>query len=180
MAPDEQAVGRRTVLKATGASLLGAALAGCTSGGSAGSSAAGQSGGSSTSTPTQSPEPTDSSSGGGTKGFGGWFDNVGNYDGVVDETGSDSVTVTVGAEGNGGAYAFAPAAVAVSPGTTVVWKWTGKGSMHNVVDVDGGFESDLLNEQGATFEHTFDATGTYKYYCEPHKAMGMKGAVVVK
>jgi plastocyanin len=44
----------------------------------------------------------------------------------------------------------------------------------------GDFESDMMSEQGATFERTFDSAGTYEYYCNPHKALGMKGAIVVE
>ena len=112
--------------------------------------------------------------------FGGWFDNVGNYDGVVDETGSDEVTVSVGAEANGGAFGFDPAAVEVSPGTTVVWEWTGSGGSHNVVAEDGTFESELTKESGHTFEYTFEEPGTYDYYCIPHKSVGMVGRIVVE
>ncbi|MFB6170080.1 MAG: hypothetical protein ABEJ06_02935, partial [Haloarculaceae archaeon] len=47
--------------------------------------------------------------------YGGWFDDVGNYDGTtVDRTGQDQVTITVGAQGNGGTFAFDPPAVRVS------------------------------------------------------------------
>jgi len=105
---------------------------------------------------------------------------VDNYDGVVDETGSDAVTVMVGSEANGGNFGFDPVAVKVSSGTTVTWEWTGKGSTHNVVADDGSFESDLTSETGFTFEQTFDSVGEYKYFCEPHKSMGMKGVVVVE
>ncbi|MFC7137914.1 halocyanin domain-containing protein [Halobaculum litoreum] len=112
-------------------------------------------------------------------GLAEWFSNTGNYDGVVDETGSGSVTVTVGSEANGGAFGFGPAAVRVDPGTTVTWEWTGKGGSHNVVADGGAFESELVGESGHTFEHTFEEAGVYRYYCTPHKAMGMKGAVVV-
>lgn len=117
---------------------------------------------------------------GGSEDFDGWFDNVDNYDGVTDETGADEVTVEVGADGNGGAFAFAPAAVRVDSGTTVVWEWTGEGGQHNVVDQDGAFESELVSEEGHAFEHTFEESGTYKYACNPHKSMGMKGAIVVE
>ncbi|WP_425601419.1 halocyanin domain-containing protein [Halobaculum magnesiiphilum] len=109
-----------------------------------------------------------------------WFSNVDNYDGVVDETGSSSVTVEVGTQANGGAYGFGPAAVRVDPGTTVTWEWTGNGSSHNVVAEGGGsFESELVGDAGHTFEHTFEEAGIYRYACTPHKALGMKGAVVV-
>lgn len=112
--------------------------------------------------------------------FDGWFDDTANYDGVADKTGTDEVEVTVGAKGNGGHFAFAPAAIKVTAGTTVVWKWSGAGSMHNVVADDGSFESKMRSTAGATFEHAFERAGTYKYYCSPHKSAGMKGVVVVE
>ncbi|MFC4451654.1 halocyanin domain-containing protein [Halorussus aquaticus] len=111
--------------------------------------------------------------------FDGWLDGVSNYDGVVDETGKSEVTVEVGAKGNNGNFAFGPAAVRVDPGAKVVWKWTGKGGSHNVVAEDGSFESKMTDSQGHTFSQTFDSKGVVKYACVPHKAMGMKGAVVV-
>ena len=112
--------------------------------------------------------------------FGGWMGDVGNYDGVVDATGRSEVTVTVGASGNGGNFAFGPAAVQVDPGTTVLWEWNGKGGQHNVVAEEGGdFESELTAEAGITFEQTFESEGVVKYYCTPHRALGMKGVVVV-
>jgi len=113
--------------------------------------------------------------------FGGWFDGVSNYDGVVDMTGQDEVTVEVGTEANGGFYGFGPAAVRISPGTTVVWEWTGEGGGHNVVAEDGTFSSgqDYVSEAGYTYEYTFESEGTYQYVCVPHETLGMKGAVVV-
>ena len=104
-----------------------------------------------------------------------WLSDTGNYDGV-DKMGEDSVTVKVGAQGNKGANAFAPAAIEISPGTTVTWDWVN--GYHNVVATDGQFDSGEP-EQNATFEHTFDTVGTVYYYCEPHRSMGMKGAVIV-
>ncbi|MFB6073205.1 MAG: halocyanin domain-containing protein [Halobacterium sp.] len=109
--------------------------------------------------------------------FGGWFENTSNFDGVVDETGKSEVTVEVGAQANNGSYGFAPAAIRVDPGTTVTWKWV-KGT-HNVQAKDGSYKSKLTGESGFTFSHTFESEGVSKYFCMPHKAMGMKGAVVV-
>ncbi|NHX35571.1 nitrite reductase, copper-containing [Halolamina sp. R1-12] len=126
------------------------------------------------------PGQESSSGGGGPAEFDGWFDNVDNYDGVVDRTGEDEITVQVGSQANGGGFGFAPAAVAVSPGTTVTWEWTGKGGSHDVQADDGSFASELSGEAGHTFSQTFDDTGTTKYYCMPHKTMGMKGAIVVE
>lgn len=108
-----------------------------------------------------------------------WFNDVDNYDGVVDETGSESVEIEVGAEGNDGNYAFGPAAVQVDPGATVVWTWTGEGGSHNVVAEDGSYESELYDAAGETYKQTFDDDGVSRYFCAPHESMGMKGAVIV-
>ncbi|MEF8802250.1 MAG: halocyanin domain-containing protein [Halolamina sp.] len=120
--------------------------------------------------------------------YGGWFtDATGgateNYDGTtVDETGSDEVTVTVGAEGNSGSFAYDPPAVSVSSGTTVDFEW--ESDNHNVLvedQPDGadwqGHES--IENGGFSLQHTFETTGVYTYYCEPHLAVGMKGVVEV-
>ncbi len=166
------------MLKTMAVGATSMALAGCSSGGggSGGDDSGGDSGG----------DESDGDSGGSDSGgsesmsFDGWFDNVGNYDGVVDETGSSEVTVEVGAEGNNGAFAFGPAAVKVSKGTKVVWEWTGEGGSHNVAAEGGEFKSETVGEEGHTFLHTFDSTGKFKYACTPHEAMGMKGAIVVE
>ena len=166
---EHEPIDRRTVLKSLAAGVAAGPLAGCTSA-SSGPEAETDDGGSSSDA---------GGSGSGSASFGGWMDDVGNYDGVVDETGKSEVTVKVGANGNGGAYGFGPAAVRVDAGTTVVWKWTGAGGSHNVAAEDGSFESDLSTEKGYAFERAFDEAGTVKYACVPHRAMGMKGVVVV-
>jgi len=112
--------------------------------------------------------------------FDGWMSDVGNYSEVTDATGQGEVTITVGAQGNGGAFAFDPPAVQVDPGTTIIWEWNGEGGQHNVVAEEGGeFESELTAEAGFTFEQTFDSEGVIKYFCQPHRALGMKAVVVV-
>ncbi|WP_439026217.1 halocyanin domain-containing protein [Haloarchaeobius sp. DT45] len=108
-----------------------------------------------------------------------WFANTDNVSGVTDRRGESEVTITVGAAGNGGAFAFEPAAVRVDPGAKIVWEWSGKGGMHNVVATDGTFQSELLSDEGATFEYTSEEAGVFRYACAPHEAMGMKGALVV-
>lgn len=106
-----------------------------------------------------------------------WLADAPNYDGdIADERENDEVRVTVGV-GNG--FAFDPPAVRVDPGTIVVWEWSGEGGGHNVAAEEGAFESDLHSEAGASFEHTFEEPGTFRYACTPHISMGMKGAVVV-
>jgi halocyanin-like protein len=164
----ETPIDRRQFVRATAAVALGGALLpGC-----AGSASEG--------TTTTRGDAEQTETGGESMAFDGWFDDVENYAGLADRTGVSEVTVTVGAEANGGFFGFEPAAVKVSPGTTVVWKWSGEGGAHNVVAADGGFESEMVAEAGHTFEHAFEAAGTYAYYCLPHRSMGMKGAVVVE
>ena len=95
--------------------------------------------------------------------------------------GGSTKTVQVGAQGNGGYFAFAPEEVTVAPGTTVVWKWTGKGGAHNVVSDDDAFDSGSpVADAGTTFKHTFSETGEFPYHCVPHKSLGMVGTITVQ
>ncbi|QCC52659.1 halocyanin domain-containing protein [Halapricum salinum] len=105
-----------------------------------------------------------------------------NFDGtMVDLTGRDEIEVTVGVQGNGSYYAFGPPAITVSTGTTVTWRWTGRGNAHNVASQGGGpLNSSLTAEEGHTYDHTFEQSGVYLYKCNPHEFQGMKGAVVVE
>jgi halocyanin-like protein len=165
---------RRRVLQVTATTVAAGLLAGCTGGGNGN----GNSGnGNGDDTPGDS-DDSGGDSGGDTPDFDGWFDGVPNYDGVTDATGESEVTVDVGAGSDG--LTFDPPAVRVDSGTTVLWEWTGNGGAHNVVNDGGNFESDLYSDSGETFENAFDSAGTYKYYCNPHKTMGMKGVVVVE
>ena len=116
--------------------------------------------------------------GGGQPDYGGWLEDVPNFESTEDLTGEESVTVTVGGEPNDN-WSFVPPAIHVDAGTEVVWEWSGEGNAHNVVDEAGNFESELTAEEGFTFSQTFEAEGIYKYYCQPHRGSGMKGAVVV-
>jgi arsenite oxidase small subunit len=134
---------------------------------------------------TSTPTATDTETGsGGTVDFGGWFDDVDNYDGsIADRTGQGDVTVTVGADGNGGTFAFAPPAVRVSSGTTVTFEWGS--DTHNVLVESqpsgaGWNGHDPIENEGFSFSHTFGTSGTYTYFCDPHLSLGMKGAIVVE
>jgi halocyanin-like protein len=108
--------------------------------------------------------------------YGDWFDGVDNYDGEIDLTGESSVSVMVGADDG---LAFEPAAIRISPGTTVVWEWTGNGGAHNVQAEGGGFESDLVDDEGHTFEKVFPEPSLVRYVCDPHRDLGMRGGVRV-
>lgn len=108
--------------------------------------------------------------------------DVDNYDGSIEDfTGEEEVVVETGATHDGDdPFFFDPPAVRVDEGTTVVWEWAGEGGAHNVAHVGGAFESDIEDAEGETFSHTFEESGTYLYVCQPHRALGMKGAVVVE
>lgn len=124
---------------------------------------------------------TDGGGGGGSKpSYDGFLDNTSNYDGVVDRTGSDTTTVMVGVEANGGNFGFGPAAIRISTDTTVRFEWTGEGGQHNVVHQGGAFESELYEQAGVHFEHTFSESGTFKYVCQPHDSLGMRGVIEVE
>ena len=152
---------RREVLKALAATTaIGAAgLAGCT---------------------TQAQYGTDCTKLDAEPNYKGWFDDAETYEGTCDFRKEDEVRVLVGAKGKEAYWEFEPAAVAVTPGTTVVWEWTGMGGVHDVVSDGGTFSSGKPHdEKGETFAFTFDEPGVYRYVCTPHQAMGMKGAVFV-
>ena len=115
-----------------------------------------------------------------------WLAGVEGYDGsVADRTGTDRTTVTAGAAGNGGNFSFAPLVTTVSTGTTVAWEWSGEGGAHNVAfdeEVGDAIDADSVEvraEPGVGYEHTFESTGVYLYACEPHRAIGGRGAIVV-
>lgn len=111
-----------------------------------------------------------------------WISQMNNYTGVTDRTGEQSVTIDVGAEAENGTYfAFGPAAVKVSPGTTVTWRWLGKGGSHNVHAVGGAdFESKTTTTEGYKFKRTFESEQTVRYQCDPHTSIGMKGVIQIR
>ncbi|RAW45909.1 halocyanin domain-containing protein [Halorubrum sp. 48-1-W] len=111
-----------------------------------------------------------------------WVVHSDNFDGsIADETDDDAASVAVGAEGNGGHLAFDPPVLKVSPGTTVVWEWTGEGGSTNVAFEDLDVRSgDPTADPETTFEHAFEEPGTYRYSSLPHEAIGMRGAVIVE
>jgi Icc protein len=72
-------------------------------------------------------------------------------------------------------FAFAPAMTAVPVGSTITW--TNRDDVpHNIVSTAQKFKSPVLDTD-ERFSHTFDAPGTYTYYCSIHPKM--TGQVVV-
>ena len=158
---------RRTMLKAGGAALLPAALAGCTAGGQGGS---GQ-------PTTESETPT-------TDGDA----TAADAETASGETTTARETVTVEVA-PGGRYAFEPSGdepLVVAAGTTVEFVW--ESDVHNVV-VDrqpdtadwqgspGGVG--VVHDEGYEYSHTFEEPGLYEFHCEPHETLGATGAILV-
>jgi halocyanin-like protein len=105
------------------------------------------------------------------------------YDGHTTRYGPDAQpTITAGASptGTDAHDAFDPVVVRVVPGTTVSWLWTGYGGPHNVVALDGTFDSgSVVATSGEHFAYTFDDPGTYRYVSEADDDEGMRGVVEV-
>lgn len=89
-------------------------------------------------------------------------------------------------------YYFDPIGLFVEPGTTVTWELdsgehataayaegTATATETRIPEEASDWNSETLTDQGATFEHTFETTGTYDYFCLPHKSLEMVGRVVV-
>ena len=109
-------------------------------------------------------------------------------------------TVDVQMLGDASGYRYAPAAVTIQRGDKVRFTLV-SGPPHNVVfwadSIPKGAAAPLAKgmpqtvdkltspyyvKTGDTYVVSFDGVpaGTYKYYCTPHLALGMKGTIVVK
>jgi len=71
---------------------------------------------------------------------------------------------------------FTPETVTIKPGDTIVWT-NNDDRDHAVASADHTFDSANLSA-GQTFEHVFNAAGSFAYTCKYHPRM--KGTVVVK
>ncbi|SDN10437.1 plastocyanin [Halogranum gelatinilyticum] len=157
---------RRDVLRGLAVGGVGIALAGC-----AGSSGSGSGGGT-----------TDAGGDDGTTA--GGSDSGSDAGGSSGSGGDADLTIEVGP---GGEFKYTPESPTVSKGATVKWVW--KSDMHNIViekkpsgsDWSGtkGGSSETFDE-GYTYTHTFETTGTYEYYCSPHESVGMAASITVE
>ncbi|MEX2467504.1 MAG: plastocyanin/azurin family copper-binding protein [Gemmatimonadota bacterium] len=94
---------------------------------------------------------------------------------LEEEISGDVVEVTLNDD-----LTFSPATVTISSGTTI--RWVSQSDMTHTVTPEGHSEwsSASLTASGQTFTHTFDDTGTFDYFCEPHLAQGMTGTITVE
>lgn len=84
------------------------------------------------------------------------------------------VTVTLAAN-----LRFVPAELRIEPGTRV--RWVNEASIFHTVTPEGHeeFSRATSNAAGIVLEHTFQNSGTFDYFCEPHLSQGMTGSVIV-
>lgn len=106
------------------------------------------------------------------------------------EIGEPTETAQVNMITTDGTYHFDPHAARVEVGGTVTFH--NESGSHSATAyhpdndqpqlVPGGatsWDSSLLSEAGAKFEHTFETEGVYHYYCTPHETAGMIGSIIV-
>jgi len=171
---DEPATRRRTVLKATGTTVLLGALAGCSeSSGSDPTQTA-------TDTPTPTAEPT-------TEPATTTQDASTAESTAEDQSGSgghvtDGAHVEVGPDGN---FRFEPGTdepLYITPGTEVLFYWAS--DSHNIA-VEQRPEGatweghETVESEGFEHRHTFETRGEYRFHCQPHRSIGMTGTIVV-
>ncbi len=71
---------------------------------------------------------------------------------------------------------FTPANLTILPGTQVVW--TNPGIAPHTSTSTGLWDSGT-KLSGESFSRTFDAPGTFAYYCAFHQLIGMTGTIIV-
>lgn len=69
--------------------------------------------------------------------------------------------------------------ITIARGTTV--RWVNNGGTHTVTpDGHTQWQRAVTSEAGEVLRHTFNEAGTFPYYCEPHRAVGMTGVIRVQ
>lgn len=73
-------------------------------------------------------------------------------------------------------FEFAPTSVTVDVGDTVTWNNDGP-TPHSATADDGEFDTGIF-DAGESRSHTFEAAGTFAYFCTPHP--NMRGTITVR
>ncbi len=83
-------------------------------------------------------------------------------------------------------FTFAPNDVTINAGDTIHWVWATGGHSTTSTTAPGGCTAggadpwdSMIQNMGATFDHTFNTAGDFSYKCLPHCGMGMTGLVQV-
>ena len=77
-------------------------------------------------------------------------------------------------------FAFSARTITIDRGKSVRWRNTT--STFHTVTPDGhqAFAERQTTSSGQTFEVRFDEPGRYRYFCDPHRSLGMTGEVIVR
>lgn len=75
---------------------------------------------------------------------------------------------------------FSPSSLTIAPGRTVVWVNTGSGGHTVTPDGHSEWNRATTNSEGEVLRVTFGSEGTFPYYCEPHRSIGMTGEIRVQ
>ena len=75
---------------------------------------------------------------------------------------------------------FSPASVTINEGDAIRFFWAGQFLPHNAVDENETFDSgETTTEEDYRFVFELGLNGTFDYYCEPHRSLGMVGQITV-
>ncbi len=87
-------------------------------------------------------------------------------------------TVTV--DGFGSNIRFVPETLTINEGDSVRFLWSGQLLPHNAVEVNELFNSgEAMRNVDYTYNFTYNQSGVYEFYCEPHRDLGMLGEITV-
>jgi plastocyanin len=75
-------------------------------------------------------------------------------------------------------FAFKPASISIMHGRNVVWKNATTATTHTVTAYKGSWSKDTTVPAGSTTSFTFNAAGTFKYYCKIHAHITPTGRCV--
>ena len=85
-----------------------------------------------------------------------------------------------------GTVYYEPRVLRIKSGDTVTWVQEDTVNEHNVVTYPDGipkgaslFESPMMLKKGESWSRKFAKSGTYRYHCHPHEAVGMQAMVIV-
>ena len=97
--------------------------------------------------------------------------------GLLQDEGEEH-TVTV--DGFGSNIRFVPETLTINEGDSVRFLWSGQLLPHNAIEVNEVFNSgDAMRNVDYTYNFTYNQSGVYEFYCEPHRDLGMLGEITV-
>ena len=75
---------------------------------------------------------------------------------------------------------FRPSTVTITEGETIRFFWNWQLLPHNAVEVNETFDAgDTATYLDYSFLFTAGLNGTFDYFCEPHRSVGMVGQIIV-